>query len=174
MQSQSGFLNGLVTMVLVTVVIVWGVTSMTNGDPLWFLHRFDAQAEVMTIYWDGESYAVTPKDPGYDALMEAFSRAIASPAGFEASVAFSEDGIARYQERYRLLEARFPEPVQVHTRHPFLEADTYLIPLSESHARLGRIFAYPGRLPHTVGPLNMSEANFEALYRAAEAAVAAQ
>jgi hypothetical protein len=173
MRGNGGFLNGIVTMVLVSVVIVWGVTSLTNGDPLWFLHRFDAQAESMTLHWDGEVYVVTPEDPGYDALMEAFSNAVASPAGFEWSVAFSEDNIERYRERFRLLEVRFAEPVQVHTRHPFLEAATYLVPLSEHHGNARRVFAFPGRVPYTSGPINMSQAAAESLYEAAEYAVRA-
>jgi hypothetical protein len=174
MQSNTGILNGLVTMVLVSLIIVWGVTSLTNGDPLWFLHRFDAQAESMTLYWDGESYTVTPEDPGYDALMEAFSRGVASPAGFEWSIAFSEDNIARYRDRFRLLEVSFAEPVQVHTRHPFLAADTFLVPLSEHHGNSHRVFAFPGRVPYTSGPINMNQTSFEALYHAAESVIEAR
>ena len=174
MQSQPNILNGLVTMGLITIIIVWGVTSLTNEDPLWFLHSFNAQAEEMTLYWDGESYTVTPQDPGYDALMEAFADAVSSPAGFEWEVAFSEAGIAQYRERFRLLEVRFAEPIQVHTRHPFLPADTYLIPLNETHARWRRVFSFPGRLPYTSGPISMSPTAFDALVEAAESVVPAQ
>ena len=174
MRSNSGFLNGIVTMALVSIVIVWGVTSLTNGDPLWFLHRFDAKAESMIIHWDGESYVVAPGDPRKEELMEAFSSAVASPAGFEWSVAFSEENITRYRDRFRLLEVHFPEPVQVHTRHPFLEAATYLVPLNENHGHARRIFAFPGRLPYTSGPINMSPTAAESLYQAAEATVQAQ
>jgi hypothetical protein len=174
MQSQPNILNGLVTMGLITIIIVWGVTSLTNGDPLWFLHRFDTQAEEITIYWDGESHTVTPQDPGYDALMEAFANAIASPGGYEGQVAFSEQTIARYRDQYRLVEVRFAEPIQVHTRHPYPEADTYLIPLNETHGRWRRIFAFPGRLPYTSGPIMANPRSFQTLYEAAESAVSAQ
>lgn len=174
MQSQTGILNGLIIIGLITLALVWGVTSLTNEDPLWFLQRFDAQAEAMIIYWDGEEISVMPEEPGYSALMEAFADAVSTPAGFEWQIGFSEDSIAQYQDRFRLLEVRFPEPIQIHTRHPFPEAATYLIPLNETHARWRRLFAFPGVLPYTSGPLNISPASFEALHQAVESIVAAQ
>jgi hypothetical protein len=174
MQSQPSILNGLVTMGLITILILWGVISLTNEDPLWFLDRFNAQAEAITIYWDGDTHTVTPQDPGYDALMEAFSQAISSPGGFEGSVAFSEAGIEQYRDRFRLLEARFSEPVQVHTHHPFPQAATYLVPLNETHGRWRRVFPFSGERPYTSGPINVRPAKFDALYRAAESVVTAQ
>jgi hypothetical protein len=168
---QPGLASGVVTMGMVVAILVWGITALTNEDPLWFLHRFDARAEAITIYWDGDSYRLEPADSGYNQVMTAFDEAISHPAGFEWSVAFSQQGIENYRSRFRLVEIRFEQPVQVHTRHPYPEAATYLIPLSETHAYARRAFAFPGLVPYTSGPLILGEEHFSALYRAVETAV---
>lgn len=171
MQRGVGLFNGLVTMVMIVVLLVWGVTSLTNEDPLWFIHRFTAQAESITIHWDGSTYTLKPGEPNYDALMNAFAKAIADPRGFEWEVGFSSQNIEDYRSQFKLAEFYFAEPVQVHTRHPYPEAATYLVPLDKTHALWQRVFAFTGNTDYSSGPLNMKEDNFAALYIAAEKAV---
>lgn len=170
-QNRPRLMSAVTTFGLIALLLVWGTTTLTNEDPLWFVHRFDGDAEAIVIYWDGWSRTVEPSDSEYEAIMAAFRKAIARPAGFEWEVALSEQSIRNYQERFRLMEIRFAQPVQVHTRHPFPKAATFLIPLSETHARSRRTFAFTGTVPYASGPLNLSESRFEALYEAAEAAV---
>lgn len=172
MRSLPSMVNALVTTIAVVCVLVIGVTALTNGDLLWFAPSFTARAEAMTIYWDGNKYELYPGDQEYEGVMTAFAQGIEKPAGFEWEVAFSEENITRYREDFRLLEVTFSEPVQVHTRHPFLKASTYLIPLDKTHANWRRVFAFPGLKPYTSGPLNMSPANFELLVSTVEKAVA--
>jgi len=174
MRTSGSLLNGLVTLVVISLIIIWGVTALTNGDPLWFLGRVRAQAQSFTIYWDGETVEVTEADPRYGPLMAAFSHSAADIAGFEWRVALSEESITRYKADFRMLEVRFEEPIQLHTRHPFPKSATYLIPLDRTHAEWRRLFAYPGSRPYTSGPLNIGQDAFTSLYTAAEAAVASQ
>lgn len=174
MQRGVGLLNGLVTMGVIVMALVWGVTSLTNEDPLWFVHQFNARAQTIAIHWEGISYTLEPGDPNFDAVMEAFAEAIANPRGFEWEVGFSEENIASYRSDFKLLEMRFAEPVQVHTRHPYPEASTYLVPLDKTHAYWQRVFAFTGKVDYSSGPLNMEEDNFAALYAAVEDAVAAR
>lgn len=170
-RDQHALLKPLLNITMVTLFVVWGVTALTNEDPLWFLRRFDAEAERFVIYWDGTVREVDARDPGYDALMQAFSEALSRPAGYEGSVALSEASIASYRERYRMLEVIFDDPVQIHTRHPMPEAAAYLVPLSGAHADFRRAFAFPGRVPHSVGPLNLREQLFDTLYGSVESAL---
>ena len=163
--------SAIFTMGIIALVLVWGTTALTNEDPLWFVHRFEGEAEAITIYWDGQSTVIGRGERGYSDLMTAFGQAIARPAGFEWEVAFSEQSIESYQQRFRMLKVTFPQPVQVHTRHPFPRAATYLIPLNETHAYSRRVFAFTGIVPYASGPLNLSEPHFDALYKAVEAAV---
>ncbi len=174
MRQGTGAVTGVLVTVAITVGLVWLITSMTNEDPLWFVRSFDAKAETMTIYWDGESYVVPAGAPGYDAVMAAFADGITHPSGFEWEIAFSEESINRYRADFRLLEVRFARPVQVHTRHPFPKAKTYLIPLNSTHANSRRLFAFPGIMPYTSGPLNLDEARFTQLYEAVESVVTSQ
>ncbi len=47
-------LNALVILLLVAGLFIWWVNTLTNGDPLWFVRSFSAQADWITIYWDGQ------------------------------------------------------------------------------------------------------------------------
>lgn len=170
-RKRNPLLRGLIWTALTTMLLMWGVISLTNGDPLWFVQRFDAQATEITVYWDGSRHTLSPGDAGYDQVMAAFATAIAKPSGYEGGVAFSPESHSAYRDRFRLLEVRFAQPVQVHTRHPYLEASTYLVPLSETHASWRRAFSFPGIVPYSLGPLNMSPENFGALVTAVESAV---
>jgi len=172
--SLLGLLNGAGTIAIVVILIVVAVTAMTNGDLLWFLKSFNAQAEAFTIYWEGATFTVTPEDAGYAEMMAAFAQGIEKPVAFEWNIAFSHENITRYREEFKMLEIVFAEPVQVHTRHPFPEAKTYLIPLDKTHAQWHRIFAFTGITNYSSGPLEMSTEHFDALYTAVEGAVAAQ
>ena len=115
------FFNGLFTMAIVALILVWGVTSLTNDDPLWFLSSFDAQAEEITVYWEGKTMTVKATDPGYADIMQTFAEAISKPVAYEERVGFSEESINLYKENYKLLEVKFQQPVQVHTRYRDLE-----------------------------------------------------
>jgi hypothetical protein len=171
MKHGSGLLNAVFTMGVVATLMVWGVTSLTNGDPFWFLPSFNARAETLTVYWDGTTHTLQSGDPGYEDIMTAFAEAVTKPAGYEGKVAFSEENINQYKERNKLLAVQFAAPVQVHTRYPYNEAKTYLIPLDRSHAEYRRIFSFPGYLPYTSGPINAKPAVFDQLYAAVEKAV---
>ncbi|TFG71757.1 MAG: hypothetical protein E4H27_03930 [Anaerolineales bacterium] len=172
MRHGLGFFNAVFTMAIVTIILVWGVTSLTNSDPLWFLSSFDAQAETIVIYWDGTAITLGANDPGYADIMRAFSGAISKPVAFEWEVGLSEDSIHQYKQGNKLLEVQFSQPVQVHTRYPFNEAKTYLVPLDKSHALSHRIYAFTGIMPYTSGPVNASQNTFDALYTAVESAIA--
>ncbi len=161
-------------MAVIVVVLVFGVTALTNNDLLWFWKTFNAQAEALTVYWEGETYVFRPGDPGYQEIMTAFAEGIAKPVGFEWEVALSEASIDRYHTEAKMLEVSFAEPVQVHTRHPFPKAKTYLVPLDETHADWRRVFAFTGVVPRTSGPLDMHAENFEALFQAVEKAITTQ
>ena len=103
--------------------------------------------------------------------MTAFATAMAKPAGFENGAVFTERAIAAHREEYWMLEVQFAEPVQAHTRHPYAESATYLVPLSERHTRLRRVYTFLGLVPYTSGPLDLEPTSFDVLVRAVEGAV---
>jgi len=171
MRSGLGVFNAIITTIVVVAILGWMVTSLTNGDPLWFIKSFDAKATGFVVYWDGESHTVKPDDPEYAALMDAFAKGISHTVAFEWKVGFSEANIARYKKDFRLLEVQFASPVQVHTRHPFSMAKTYLIPLNHTHSNWHRVFAFTGITSYAAGPLNMNGEDFQALFEATESVV---
>jgi hypothetical protein len=174
MHSTSSIMNGVLTMVVVVTLLIFGVTALTNNDPLWFWKVFDTQAKALTVYWEGKTYVFYPGDPDYQEIMAAFAKGIARPAGFEWEVALSETSINHYHEEAKILEVSFAKPVQVHTRHPFPKAKTYLVPLDETHADWRRVFAFTGVVPRASGPLDMRTEDFEVLFNAVERAMATQ
>jgi hypothetical protein len=173
MNSWSGFFNGLFTIAVVTIIIIWGVTSLTNNDPLWFLSSFTEPAEEFTIYWEGKTISITADDPGYNDIMRTFADAIRKPIAYEGKVVFSQTNINNYKEKHKMLEVHFRAPVQVHTRYPYTKARTFLVPLDKTHAYTRRIFSFPGYQPFSLGPINARETNFENLYKAVENATMA-
>jgi len=170
-KSRYNLISGLIATVVVTALLLWGAISVTNGDPWWFLHRFDARAEALVIYWDGDVTTLEPGDSAYETVMAAFAAAMAEPAGFESGAVLTEAAIRAHREEDRMLEVRFAEPVQTHTRHPYAKSATYLVPLTESHTRLRRVYTFLGLVPYTSGPLNLEPSSFDALVQAVEGAV---
>lgn len=170
MHKQPSFLSALVVLVVVVGLLVWWVSSLANGDLLWFLRSFRAQADWIVVYWDGVDYMLFPDDPGYDAVMDAFADAVAHWAGYEGSVGLSDESLARYRAEERLLELHYNEPAQVHTRHLYPRAKNFFVPLSGSHADFRRVFAGLLDVPRA-GVLNISEARFERLRTAVAQAI---
>jgi len=151
-------------------LLVWGVSALTNGDWLWFVRSFKAQADWIVINWDGADYMLFPQDPGYDAVMDAFADGVAHWAGYEGSVGLSDESLAHYRAEGRLLELHYNEPVQVHTRYLYPSARNYYVPLDGTHADWRRVFAGLHDTPRA-GVLNMTEARFERLQTAVMQAI---
>lgn len=168
--NRPNVLGAILIMLSVTLGIIWGVTTMTNEDPLWFVRSFTAQADWIVIYWDGESTMLLPGDPGYDAVMTAFADMIAHWSGYEGGVGLSDENLARFRAEWRLLEIHYNDPVFVHTRHLYPEARVFFVPLSGTHADWRRIFAGLQDVPR-VGVLNADEEHFERLITAVEQSV---
>ncbi len=170
MHKPSSSLSALVILAIVTGSLVWGVTSMTNGDALWFLRSFTAQADWITVYWDGANYMLFPGDPGYEAVMDAFADAIAHWSGYEGEVGLSEVSLRLYRTQGRLLELHYNEPVVVHTRHLYPRARNFFVPFDGTHAEWRRVFAGLQDVPRA-GVLNLPEARFARLRTAVVQAI---
>ena len=167
---QPSFLGALVVLVVVAGMAIWWVSSLANGDLLWFLRSFSAKADWIVVYWEGETYMVFPNDPGYDAVMNAFAGAVAHWAGYEGSVGLSDESLERYRTEERLLELHYNEPVLVHTRHLYPRSRNFFVPLSGTHSDWRRVFAGLLDAPRA-GVLNISEARFAQLLVAVEQAI---
>ena len=164
---RPSFLSALLILILVGGLLVWWVNALTNEDPLWFLRSFDAQADWITVYWDGNVTMCFPGDPEYSAIMETFADAVERWTGYEDSVGLSEENLERYRVKERFLELHYNRPVRVHTRYLFPEAKVYYIPMSGVHATYRRVFAGLTDVPRA-GVLNVSEERFAALQDAVE------
>lgn len=169
-RKQPNFLGALAVIVVMTGVVVWWVSSLANDDLLWFLRAFNARADWIVIYWEGDTHMLFPGDPGYDEIMDAFADAAAHWTGYEGGVGLSDESLDRFRNEWRMLELHYNEPVHVHTRHLYPEARTFFIPLSGTHAKYHRIFAGLNDKPR-IGVLNASEARFNRLLTAVEQAI---
>lgn len=169
-EKRPSLLGAILVVVLVGGLLIWWVNALTNEDPLWFLRSFTAQADWITVYWDGTTHMYFPGDQAYGKIMAAFSKGVAYWSGYESGVGLSDENLERYRQRERFLELHFNSPVQVHTRHMFSRARNYFIPLSGTHSDYRRVFAGLSDEPR-IGVLNMSEAHFSALLEAVSQAV---
>jgi len=170
MRKQPGFFGVLVVLVVVTGLLVWWIGSLANGDRLWFLRAFNAQADWIAIYWDGDIYMVFPEDAAYEEVMSAFAGAVAHWVGYEGDVGLPDDSLERYRAEGRFLELHYNKSVQVHTRHLYPKARCFFVPLAGTDADWHRVFAGSRDTPRA-GVLNVSEARFARLLAAVEQAV---
>jgi len=169
-RKQSSFLGALVVLVVVTGLVIWWVSSLANEDLLWFLRVFNARADWIVIYWDGDMSMLFPGDSGYDEIMNAFADAVVHWSGYESGVGLSDENLERFRNEWRMLELHYNDPVQVHTRHLYPKARTFFVPLSGTHANYRRVFAGLTDKPR-IGVLNVSEVRFSQLLVSVEQAV---
>lgn len=163
-------LSALSVLVVVGGLIFWWVNAIPNEDPLWFLRTFNAKADWVVVYWDGNTHMFFPGDPEYEEIMTGFAQAVAHWSGYEQGVGLSSESLDRYREDLRMVEFHYNEPVRVHTRHMFSEARYFWVPLSGTHANWHRVFS--GLTDQArIGVLNISEDNFAVLVDAVASAV---
>jgi len=163
-------LSALLVLVVVGGLSYWWVNAIPNEDPLWFVTSFDAEADWVVVYWDGNTHIFLPGDPEYKEIMTGFSQAISRRTGYEQGVGLSTDSLERCREGQRIVEFHYNEPVRVHTRHLFPEAQCYWVPLSGTHANWRRVFSgFEDQA--RIGALNISEEHFAALLDTTQSAV---
>lgn len=169
-RNRPSFLGALSVLVLVGGLLYWWVNALTNEDPFWFLKSFNARADWIVVYWDGTTCMFFPGEPEYDAVMDAFSEAVAHWSGYENRVGMSAETLERLRQEERLLELHYNDPVRVHTRYAFPEARNFFVPLSGTHADWRRVFAGLTDEPR-IGVLNVSPERFSALQDIVEQAI---
>jgi hypothetical protein len=172
-EKRPKFLGAASVLLLVAGLLVWWVNALTNEDPLWFIRSFNAQADWITIYWEGDTHMLFPGDRGYETVMHAFSDGVGHWVGYENTVGLSNESLERLRSEEKFLELHYNDPVRVHTRHLYPEARNFFVPLSGTHANWRRVFAGLTDEPR-IGALNISEENFEALLEAARRAAEQQ
>lgn len=170
MRKQPGFLGVLVVVVIATGLLVWWIGSTANSDQLWFLRTFNARADWILVYWDGDTYMLFPEDPAYEEVMSAFADGVAHWVNYEGDVRLADTSLEGYRAAGRLLELHYNTSVQVHTRYLYPRARCFFVPLAGADAHMRRVFAGWDETPYEVA-LNVSEARFARLLAAVEQAV---
>lgn len=167
----SGLFSALLMTGLAIALFVWGAIFFVNEDPVWFLRSFNAPADELHLYWDGQETILYPGDPNYAAIMTAFGDGIGHWAGYDTEVVLSEETLTRLRSEWRLLEVRYNTPVQVHTSHQFAEAKFFFVPISGAHSQERRAFGTLTELPKRSGALVLDEARYQRLVEAVAQAV---
>lgn len=170
MRKQPSFLGVLIVLVVVAGLAVWWIGSLANSDRLWFLRTFNARADWIAVYWDGDTYMLFPEDAAYEEVMFAFTDMVAHWVDYEGDVDLSAESLERYRTEGRLLELHYNKSVQVHTRHAYPRARSFFVPLAGTDADGCRIFAGWGDAPRA-GVLNAGEARFARLLATVEQTV---
>lgn len=154
--SKSKTINGLLSTVAVAVLLFWGIGALANGDPLWFSRTFSDDVVAVSIYMKGKVVTLTPDDPGFDEIAQTFANAMGNWKAYESQVTLSETSLKQYYEQGMLLEVNYRTPVQLHTRHSFSAARTYLMPLDGTHSKYSRVFGYQNTVPWAIGCVNLA------------------
>lgn len=127
-------------MLVVIALIIVGLGTVGNGDPLWFLPRFDQVPEHMIVYRNGCRTELWQGSAGFDDLTHALQRALPQVDGMNSSYGISLDSLDDYRQKERALEVVFDKPVTIHTLYKFGHPDTLFIPLSSYFADSRSVF----------------------------------
>lgn len=130
----------LLVFAVFVVVVMWAGTAVGTDDALWFLPVFSESASSFTIYWDGEQLLLEPGSPEYAQMNAAFQEELTGIRAWPKGVGLSDPMLSHLQDAGRLVEARYSEPVRVHSRYHFGPSTVFYIPLSSHHAWNNRIF----------------------------------
>jgi hypothetical protein len=134
-------LRGLFFALLVVIVlIIFGIGTLTNGDPLWFLPIFDETPQQIVVYTGGCSVTLSNGQPGFDELTNAVNQTLPQVEGFNSTFGVSLDSLKEYRQKERMLEIFYAKPVTVHAPYRFGHPDTILIPLSGYLAETRSVF----------------------------------
>lgn len=76
-------LEMLIVTVLAIAAMIWGITWISTGEPLWFVgSEFDARPLQIVIWNEGEQRVLQPGEPEYETLVEQVNAQLNDPQGY--------------------------------------------------------------------------------------------
>jgi len=132
--------SAMLVFVLLIALAVWTGVAVSVDDALWFIPLFRADASYVDLYWDGSHLLLEPGSSGYLALNTALQADLPHVESYSTGTGLSDATLDALRAEGRLLEARYAEPVRVHTWYNFGASKVYYIPLSGYHASQARLF----------------------------------
>jgi hypothetical protein len=151
----------LVIMVLVLALAAWGVSSMLVEDPLWFASDFQEKASTMILYWDGTETRLEPGTPEYALVQKALEAEFSQIKSWSQDAGMSDATLAELQQKGRLLEVHYDQPVRIHSPYHILASDVFYIPLSGFNFDRHRVYTQT-----RVAPLELK--SLEQIFSAAQ------
>lgn len=108
----------LVVVAAALALFYYGFPALTSRDLLWFSTTFDEQPRTITVIDRGQRTEISPDDPRFAGLVDAFNRTIES--GYRAADSgVSEATWEQIDQNGLLVEATYAEPVRLHIRGGF-------------------------------------------------------
>ena len=94
----------------------YGYRALTTSDLLWFNSAFDATPRQLTIIDHGQRTQISPLDPRFIDLVNAFNASI-SDGYHNTSTGFSQETWKLLDREALLVEATYAEPVKLHGKY---------------------------------------------------------
>ena len=116
------------------VLAYYLTVSFTSGDLLWFLGGFRDRPSRLVVYVGGQTTALVPGDPGFDALAGAVQSSLAEGFAGLSNTGFSEQSLQDAYTRELTLEVFFDKPVSMHTWFPTGRTTRMLLPITGRHS----------------------------------------
>lgn len=120
--------------VLVFALLGYGVVALGTGDPLWVLQKATGAPTEIIVYLEGEQHVIRAGDPGFDDLSYALQTTLSETRGYNQFLGISDQTLADYRQVYWAVEARYSDPLVLHSQYRFGNPRQALIPLSGRHA----------------------------------------
>ena len=95
-KKQPSILKLILTVAIFIAVAMYGIISLSTGDPLWFYTTFDAQPATITVYCYGQETVLTPGSQDFDQLTAIFNENFSGYKNWD-SLSMSEDTWSYYQ-----------------------------------------------------------------------------
>jgi hypothetical protein len=112
-RTGGGVFSAFAMVVGLVAVSYYGIVAMGTGDLLWFRTNFDAQPRHVVIHDRGIRTDISPTDPRFAPLVDAFNRSI-EQGYHRASLGFSPPTWERSEQVGLMVETHYAEPVRLH------------------------------------------------------------
>ena len=127
-------------LLVVIILIIFGIGTLTNADPLWFLPVFNEVPQRIVVYQGGCRAQVMKGQFGFDEITSAINQSLPQYEGFNGAFGVSADSLKDLREKERALEVFYAKPVTIHAPYRFGHPEALLIPLSGYFAEGRSVF----------------------------------
>jgi hypothetical protein len=130
MRSDVNLGSMVLILLLVIAALVYFTPVIQTGNWLWFIPAFDAEAEEIIVYREGEQIVLHPDDASFDGVNGACNALISKIKAVHHTFGISDIGLEQLRAEGTAVELFYAEPLDFPSPVNLGGANQLLIPLS--------------------------------------------